>query len=96
MYKLYSICTVGVYYIKNYRVEQRISSVEGDRNILEELVEHVEGRMKGLEQGRTQVEGRVDQLQKEVEGTKPAYDIQVISLAEYYSFYYKFALWILS
>jgi uncharacterized protein (DUF3084 family) len=58
-------------------VEQRVSSVEGDRNILEELVEKVEGRMKGLEQDKDRLEKKVDQVQKEVEGTKPAYDIQV-------------------
>ena len=61
-----------------FSVDQRISSVEGDRNILEELVEKVEGEMKGLEEARDRVDLRLDQIQKEVEGTKPAYDIQVI------------------
>ncbi len=40
-------------------------------------MEKVEGRMSLLEQDRDKVEQQVDKLQKEVEGAKPKYDIQV-------------------
>jgi chaperonin cofactor prefoldin len=66
------------------KVETKVASLEGDKDRVEQRVEQrvekVEMKVASLEGDKDRVEQRVEKLQKELEGTKPAYDVQVLRL----------------